>query len=110
MFERGHHASCWLVVVGVGVGRGHTTTSRRVRRWAPGTVGTLGGGPVGGRASDPGLSTRPVLSVTVRAWAGLGQFGGAAVFPVPQVVGVQTAGGPTAGHRAHGVAVFEGAA
>ncbi len=38
------------------------------------------------------------------------EFGGAAVFPVPDVVGVQAAGGPAAGHRAGGVAVFERAA
>ncbi len=33
----GAEASCWWVVVGVG--RGHTTTSRRVRRWARGMGG-----------------------------------------------------------------------
>ena len=38
------------------------------------------------------------------------QLGGAAVFPVPQVMGVQTAGGATAGNRAHGMAVLERAA
>ena len=38
------------------------------------------------------------------------QLGGTAVFPVPDVVGVQTAGGATAGDRAHGVAVLECAA
>ena len=38
------------------------------------------------------------------------QFGGAAVFPVPDVMGVQTAGGAAAGDRAGGVAVLEGAA
>ena len=38
------------------------------------------------------------------------QLGGAAVFPVPDVVGVQTAGGATTGHRAAGVAVLEGTA
>ena len=37
------------------------------------------------------------------------QFGVAAVFPVPDVVGVQTAGGAAAGHRTGGVAMFEGA-
>ena len=31
---------------------------------------TAGGGFVGGRASDPALSARPALSVTVRWWAG----------------------------------------
>lgn len=40
----------------------------------------------------------------------LGRLGGPAIFPVADVVGVQAAGGPTAGHRAHGVAVLEGAA
>ncbi|OBB58799.1 hypothetical protein A5757_15280 [Mycobacterium sp. 852013-51886_SCH5428379] len=38
------------------------------------------------------------------------QFGGAAVLPVLQVVGVQAAGGPTAGDHAGLVAVLEGAA
>ena len=38
------------------------------------------------------------------------QLGGAAVFPVPEVMGVQTAGGATAGNRAHAVAVLERAA
>ena len=38
------------------------------------------------------------------------QLGGPAVFPVPDVVGVQTAGGPAAGNRARGVAVLKGAA
>ncbi|WP_231110712.1 DUF222 domain-containing protein [Mycobacterium avium] len=46
----------------------------------------------------------------ILAASNLGQFGGAAVFPVPQVVGVQSAGGATAGDRAAAVAVFEGAA
>ena len=36
------------------------------------------------------------------------QFSGAAVFPVLDVVGVQTAGRPAAGHRAGGVAIFQG--
>ena len=40
----------------------------------------------------------------------VGQLGGPAVFPVPEVVGVQTAGGPAAGNRAGGVAVLEGTA
>ncbi len=40
----------------------------------------------------------------------VGQLGGAAVFPVPDVVGVQTAGSTTAGNRAAGLAVLEGAA
>src|SRR4029079_8620773 len=35
------------------------------------------------------------------------QFGGSAVFPVPYVVGVQTAGRAAAGHGAGGVAVFQ---
>jgi hypothetical protein len=38
------------------------------------------------------------------------QLGGTTVFPVPDVVCVQTAGGPTAGNRARGVAVLERAA
>ena len=39
----------------------------------------------------------------------VGQLGGTAVFPVPQVVGVQTTGGTTARNRAHAVAVLQGA-
>ena len=38
------------------------------------------------------------------------QFGFPAVFPVPNVMGVQAAGGPAAGHRAGGVAVLQRAA
>jgi hypothetical protein len=38
------------------------------------------------------------------------QFGGAAVFPVLDVVGVQTAGGPASGHPAAAVAVLESTA
>ena len=38
------------------------------------------------------------------------QFGRTAVFPVPDVVCVQTAGGPAAGNRARGMAVLEGTA
>jgi hypothetical protein len=38
------------------------------------------------------------------------QLGETAVLPVPDVVGVQTAGGTTAGNRARGVAVLERAA
>src|SRR6185312_12819114 len=40
----------------------------------------------------------------------VGQLGGAAVFPVSDVVGVQTTGGTTARNRAHAVAILEGAA
>ncbi len=40
----------------------------------------------------------------------VGQLGGAAVFPVPDVVGVQTAGGPAAGNHAAAVAVLQRAA
>lgn len=39
----------------------------------------------------------------------VGQFGFAAVFPVADVVGVQAAGGATAGDDAAAVAVFQGA-
>ena len=38
------------------------------------------------------------------------QLGSTAVFPVPDVMGVQTPGGPTAGNRARGMAVLECAA
>ena len=40
----------------------------------------------------------------------VGQFGGAAVFPVPDVMGVQAAGRPTARHHTAVVAVLQGAA
>ena len=40
----------------------------------------------------------------------VGQLGGPAVFPVPDVVRVQTAGGPAARHRARGMAVLQGTA
>ena len=40
----------------------------------------------------------------------VGQLGGAAVFPMPDVVGVQAAGRSAAGNRAGAVAVFEGTA
>ena len=36
------------------------------------------------------------------------EFGGAAVFPVPDVVGVQSAGGATAGNHAAAVPVLQG--
>ena len=83
----------------------------------PGIGRDIGWGPVGGRASDAALSGCPSLSVTVEVVGGsgdgdvaavvrpvveraeqdqVGQFGGAAVFPVPDVVGVQSAGGPAA--------------
>ncbi|GAT14243.1 uncharacterized protein RMCT_1214 [Mycolicibacterium thermoresistibile] len=38
------------------------------------------------------------------------EVGGAAVFPVPDVMGMQTTGGPATGHRAGPVAVFQGTA
>ena len=38
------------------------------------------------------------------------QLGGAAVFPMPNVVGMQTAGGPASGYHAAAVAVLESAA
>ena len=40
----------------------------------------------------------------------VGQFGGSAVFPVPDVVGVQAAGRSTTGNRAAAVSVFQGPA
>ena len=57
------------------------------------------------------MSAAVVQPVVIRAYQHqVGQLGGAAVFPVPDVVCVQTAGGTTAGNRAHGVAVLERAA
>ena len=40
----------------------------------------------------------------------IGQVGGAAVFPVPEVVSVQTAGGPAAGNRAAAITMLQRAA
>ena len=75
---------------------------------------------VGGRASDAACSGRPSLSVTTRRSAGpvmvmtppmmqpvviradqheVEQLGRTAVLPVHDVVGVQAAGGPAAGHH-----------
>ena len=52
-----------------------------------------------------------VRPVVIRAYQQqVSELGGAAVFPVPDVVCVQTAGGAAAGNRAGPVAVFERAA
>ena len=51
------------------VGRGRTTTSRRVRRWVR-AGRDIGWGPVGGRASDRRSVGSPSLSVTVSWSAG----------------------------------------
>ena len=40
----------------------------------------------------------------------VGQLRGAAVFPVPEVMGVQTTGGATARNRAHALAILQRAA
>jgi hypothetical protein len=40
----------------------------------------------------------------------VGQLGGTAVFPVPEVMGVQTTGGSTARNRARAVAMLQRAA
>ena len=97
----------------------------------PGHGGTSGGDVVGGRASELGLSCWPSLSTTDRRSAGpvmvmtaammqpmvirteqhqVVQLGRPAVLPVPDVMSVQTTGGPAAGHRAGPVAVLEGTA
>ena len=134
--DPGRHIVYWPLITQLLVGGGWGWKGSYHHQWArspvgPGQGGTAGGGVVGGRASDPALSTRPALSVTVEVVGGsgdgddaavvqpvvigahqdqVGQFGWAAVFPVPDVVGVQTAGGAAAGHRAGAVAVLEGAA
>ena len=52
-----------------------------------------------------------VASVMIRTQQDqVGQLGGAAVFPVPKVVGVQATGGATAGNYARAVAMLQGAA
>ena len=102
----------WCSAVAAVVG---TTTSGRVPRSGPGTVAPRVGVWSGGRASEAEVMVRPVRSVTTRSVGGSGdgdaaavmqpvvvrtqqnqivQFGGAAVFPVPEVVSVQAAGRP----------------
>jgi len=57
--------------------------------------------------SGDGDAAVVVLAVVVGAQQNqIAQFGGAAVFPVLDVVGVQAAGGAAAGDRAAAVAVF----
>ncbi|VBA47027.1 hypothetical protein LAUMK13_05760 [Mycobacterium innocens] len=52
-----------------------------------------------------------VAAVVIRAEQHqIGQLGGTTVFPVPEVVGVQTTGSAAPGNRARAVAVLEGAA
>ncbi len=68
---------------------------------------TVGDGEVLGGAGD-GDQAAVVCPVVIGAEQDqVGQFGGSAVVPVPDVVGVQSAGGPTAGHRAAAVAVLQ---
>ena len=76
-------------------------------QWSAGAVGddeiVCGSGD-----GDDASMVQPVM---IRAYQHqVGQLGGAAVFPVPDVVCVQTAGGTTAGNRARAVAVLERAA
>ena len=64
---------------------------------------------VGG--SGDGDAAAVVQPVVIRAdQHQVGQLGRATVLPVPDVMGVQTAGGVTARHHARAVAVLEGAA
>ena len=108
-----------------------TTTSRRVRRsvrgrvrlrvgvwWVGGPViralsgaaGCVGDDEVVGGSGD-GDDAPMVQPVVIGAHQHeVGQLGEAAVFPVPDVVGVQTAGCPAAGNHAGAVAVLERAA
>ncbi|MDT5285374.1 MAG: hypothetical protein QOF88_263, partial [Mycobacterium sp.] len=60
--------------------------------------------------SGDGDDTPMVRPVMIRADQDeVVQLGQAAVLPMPDVVGVQTAGGPAAGYHAAAVAVLEGA-
>ena len=80
---------------------------RRVGQRPPVAVGD---GQVGGGAGDGDTAAmvKPVVIGTQQHK--VGQVGGAAVFPVPDVVGVQTSGGPTTRNDARAVAVLQGAA
>jgi hypothetical protein len=109
------------------VGRVDTTTIGRVRRSVRGMVGlrvrvSSGGGPatrveslaliVGDHevrsGTGEGDAAAMVQAVVIRTQQHqVVQFGRAAVFPVPQVMGVQTAGGPATGHRAAAVAMLQ---
>src|SRR3954447_4216715 len=61
--------------------------------------------------SGDGDDTAMVQPMVIRAdQHQVEQLGGTAVFPMHDVVGVQTAGGPTTGHRTHPMAVLECAA
>ena len=80
---------------------------RRVGQRPPVAVGD---GQVGGGAGDGDTAAmvKPVVIGTQQHK--VGQVGGAAVFPVPDVVGVETAGGPATRNDAGAVAVLQGAA
>ena len=90
-------------------GRGKVGRTRE-RSWAEPSTGAVGDDEIVGGSGDG--DDAPVVQPVV-IWAyqhQVEQLGGTTVFPVPQVVCVQTAGGPTAGNRARGVAVLERAA
>ena len=120
----GNQPSCWSVVLAAG--RVGTTTSRRARRWARGRVlpragavrwtgersctefsaGAVGDGEIVGGPGD-GDNASMVQPVVIGAYQHqVEQLGGAAVLPVPDMVCVQTAGGPTTRNRTRGMAVL----
>src|SRR6185312_11007416 len=82
----------------------------RQRSWVQWLVVGVGdGGGVGGSGDGDGAAVVQAMVIGAEQDQ-VGQLGRAAVFPVPDVVGVQTAGGIAAGNHTGAVAVFEGAA
>ena len=80
------------------------------RSWAQRSAGAVGDGELvcGSGDGDDAPMVQPMMIGAEQHE--VVQLGRPAVFPVPDVVGVQTAGGPAAGHRAGAVAVLEGTA
>lgn len=90
-------------------GRGKVRRTRE-RSCAEPSTGAVGDDEIVGGSGD-GDDAPVVQPMVIRAYQHqVAQLGGTAVFPVPDVVCVQTAGGPTAGNRARGMAVLERAA
>ena len=90
-------------------GRGLVGWARQ-RSWAQCSAGAVGDRQVvcGSGDGDDAAMVQPVMIGAYQHQ--VVQLGGPAVFPVPDVVSVQTAGGSAAGNRTRGVAVLEGTA
>ena len=83
------------------------TGQRGIAQWSALAVGDDEG--VGGSGDgDDAAVVQPVVVWTYQHQ--VVQLGFAAVLPMPDVMGVQTTGRPTAGHRTGGVAMFQRAA